>query len=80
MRKVIISTIAATFLAAVGSLAAQAAASACKGLDETACSTSGACVWRKAVTAGQSTKAGTPAVRNVKAHCRKAPAKKTPAS
>lgn len=71
MRSILI-IVSACFL---GAASAQAAPSVCKGMDQTACAGDSACTWREALVAGETvTKAGTPAKRSVKAHCRKAPA------
>jgi hypothetical protein len=45
MLKVIISTVAATFLAAAGAALAQVDAPNCKGLDYEACKANSACAW-----------------------------------
>jgi len=65
--------IAAT-LSASALLAAMAtpsyAQSACKGLEQSACTSNTACTWRAALVKGETqTKAGQPAKVNRKAHC-----------
>jgi hypothetical protein len=77
-KRILLNTVASFLLALASAQVASAAPSACKGLEQTACAANGACVWRQALVAGETvTKAGTPAKRNVKAHCRKG---KAPAS
>ena len=75
MRSMIFTVVTAAFLSPLLVNTSQAAPSECKGLDQGVCTSNGACAWRQALVAGETvTKAGTPAKRNVKAHCRKAPA------
>jgi hypothetical protein len=77
MRNVLITVVTAAFLSPVLVSPSQAAPSVCKGLAAEACGQNSACTWRPALVAGETiTKAGTPAKRNVKAHCRKGPAAK----
>jgi hypothetical protein len=74
MRAVILSTVVSFLLAT----SAQAAPSVCKGLDTSACAGNSACTWRPALEKGAMTKAGTPAVRGYKAHCRAKPVRQSP--
>jgi hypothetical protein len=74
MLKIVITAATAFFLASVSAAIAKSPPSACVGLDQAACAGNGACAWREALAVGAPTKAGTPAVRGYKAHCRKAPA------
>jgi len=79
MRSTLITIAACLFLSPALVQPSSAAASVCKGMDQAACTGNSACTWRQALVAGESvTKAGTKAVRSVKAHCRKGPARKAP--
>ena len=72
MKTMIAALVASVAFAGIAS----AEPSPAKGLDQPACVAAGH-IWRTALVAGETmTKAGTPAKRNVKAHCRKRPSSK----
>jgi hypothetical protein len=72
MRSIIITAVTGLFLSPLLVTPSNAAASVCKGLDTSACAANASCRWMPERVAGTTiTKAGTPAKRSAKAHCRK---------
>ena len=72
IRKTIIVAVTGLFLSPALVQPASATASVCKGLDQGGCALHAECRWMEARVAGTTlTKAGVPAKRSAKAHCRK---------
>lgn len=65
---ILVGILGATFLGAAA--IPSYAQSACKGIEQQACSTNAACEWRPALVKGETvTKAGQPSKVSRKAHC-----------